>query len=134
VSARHKARLAAVNYLYEGDVRGVEPRTLLASRDPLEISQAEYVEFLLSGVAEHKEAINSIITGYAQGWELDRMPAVDRAIARLGIFEVLWEADLEAAIAIDEAVEIAKELSTDNSAGYVNGLLGRVFALKEMLA
>jgi N utilization substance protein B len=134
MSARHKARTLAVNFLYEGDMRGQNPRSLLAARDPLEISEAAYVEMLLTGVENHLEAINPIISGYAEGWEIDRMPAVDRAIARLGIFEILWEEGLDSAIAINEAVQLAKELSTENSATYINGLLGRVEALREMLA
>jgi N utilization substance protein B len=134
MSARHKARTAAVNFLYEADMRGQNALTLLASREPLEIAEAEYVSQLLSGVEQHIDAINPIISGYAEGWELDRMPALDRAIARLGIFEILWEEGLDSAIAINEAVLLAKELSTDNSATYINGLLARVEALREMLA
>jgi len=134
MSARHKARTAAVNFLYEADMRGQNALTLLASREPLEIAEAEYVSQLLSGVERHIDAINPIISGYAEGWELDRMPALDRAIARLGIFEILWEEGLDSAIAINEAVLLAKELSTDNSATYINGLLARVEALREMLA
>jgi N utilization substance protein B len=134
MSARHKARTAAVNFLYEGDMRGQSPRSLLSSRDPLEISEAAYVDLLLQGVEQHLDEINPIISGYAEGWELDRMPALDRAIARLGIYEILWEEGLDSAVAINEAVLLAKELSTENSATYINGLLARVEALKEMLA
>ena len=134
MSARHKARLEAVSCLYEADMRSKNPVDIFSSRTELELSEKQYVKFLLEGVQEKNEKIDSIITGYAQGWDLDRMPAIDRAIARLSIFEVLWENDLDVQVSIDEAVELAKELSTADSSKYINGLLGRIHGLKEMLA
>jgi N utilization substance protein B len=133
LSARAKARKRALDFLYEADIRGGSAIELLKNRgaeDISQISQAEYAEFLLSGVAEHRAKIDELITTYAQGWDMDRMPAVDRNILRIAIFEILWEADLDDQIAASQAVEFAKELSTDDSAGYINGVLGRIIALK----
>jgi len=133
LSARVKARKRALDFLYEADIRGGDPLTLLSERgaeDLSQISQAEYAKFLISGVQEHRSKIDELITTYAQGWDMDRMPAVDRNILRIAIFEILWESDLADEIAASQAVEFAKELSTDDSAGYINGVLGRIIALK----
>ena len=133
MSARAKARKRALDFLYEADIRGGNAIELLKNRgaeDLSQISQAEYSEFLLSGVEEHRAKIDELITTYAQGWDMDRMPAVDRNILRIAIFEILWENDLDDQIAASQAVEFAKELSTDDSAGYINGVLGRIIALK----
>ena len=133
MSARAKARKRALDFLYEGDIRGASPATLLAERDPSElspISQGEYSGALITGVLEHQNKIDELITTYAQGWDMDRMPAIDRNILRLAIYELLWESELDDSIAISQAIELANELSTDESAGYINGLLARIVILK----
>jgi N utilization substance protein B len=139
VSARSKARKQSLDLLYEGDIRGQEPAELLALRDLTEEGpdarpMREYTKELISGIAENRRKIDELISTYAQGWDMDRLPAVDRNILRLGIYEILWCKDLDDAIAIDEALNLARELSTDDSAGYIHGVLGRISNIKESLA
>ena len=139
MSARSKARKQSLDLLYEGDIRGQEPAELLALRDVTEEGpdarpMREYTKELISGIAENRRKIDELISTYAQGWDMDRLPAVDRNILRLGIYEILWCKDLDDAIAIDEALNLARELSTDDSAGYIHGVLGRISNIKEGLA
>ena len=134
MSARRKARKRALDFLYEADIRGATALSLLSERPAEELSQGDYVRELLVGVEEHLSKIDELITTYAQGWDMDRLPAVDRNIMRLALFEILWSPDLDDAIAIDEALSMAKELSTDESAGYIHGVLGRIASLKDGLA
>jgi N utilization substance protein B len=94
----------------------------------------EYTREIITGVSEHRRKIDELIATYAQGWDMDRLPAVDRNIMRLALFEILWAPNLDVAIAIDEALSLAKELSTDESAGYIHGVLGRIASLKDGLA
>ena len=133
MSARRKARKRALDFLYEGDLRGASPLELYASREKEELSQESYVENLLQGVMSHREKLDELIITYAQGWDMDRMPAIDRNLLRLAMYEILWEPDLDEKIAINEAVELASELSTDESSGYINGVLGRIAAIKSSL-
>jgi N utilization substance protein B len=86
----------------------------------------DYTVELVEGVQEHRPRIDEILAQYAEGWTVDRMPDVDRAVLRLGVYELLWREDVPDAVAIDEAVELAKTLSTDESPRFVNGVLGRV--------
>jgi N utilization substance protein B len=134
VSARRKARKRALDFLYEADIRGATALTLLAERPAEELSQGDYVRELLVGVEEHLLKIDELITTYAQGWDMDRMPAIDRNILRIALFEILWLSNLDDEIAVSEAVEIATELSTDDSAKYINGVLGRIVILKPSFA
>jgi N utilization substance protein B len=139
VSARSKARKHALDLLYEGDIRNTEPALLLAQRDVVEEGPdarpvRDYTKELISGIAVHRRKIDELIATYAQGWDMDRLPAVDRNILRLGIYEILWRDELDDAVAIDEALTLAKELSTDESAGYVHGVLGRIASIKGSLA
>jgi len=83
------------------------------------------------GVTENSRKIDELITTYAQGWDMDRLPNVDRNILRLGIYEVLWASQVPTGVAIDEALDLARELSTDDSAAYVHGVLGRIASLKD---
>lgn len=133
MSARRKARKRALDFLYEGDLRNASPLELYASREKEELSQESYVEDLLQGVTTHREKLDELIMTYAQGWDMDRMPAIDRNLLRLAMYEILWEPDLDEKIAINEAVELASELSTDESSGYINGVLGRIAAIKSSL-
>jgi N utilization substance protein B len=90
----------------------------------------EYAVTLVEGVAAERERIDELLSTYAQGWTLERMPAVDRAVLRLGAWELLFNDEVPDAVAIDEAVELARTLSTDDSPGFVNGLLARLLAVK----
>jgi N utilization substance protein B len=116
-----------VDLLYEADLRGADPVSTLAERITLaDPPISAYTIELVEGVTAHRQAIDQLLTNYAEGWTLDRMPGVDRAVLRVGLYELLWSADVPDAVAIDEAVELAKLLSTDESPRFVNGLLGRV--------
>ena len=134
MSARRKARKRALDFLYEADIRGGKALDLLSLRPAEELSQGEYVSEILTGVSNHLEKIDELITTYAQGWDMDRMPPVDRNILRIAIYEILWAADIDLQVACDEAVELAKSLSTDESSGYINGVLGRIIKLKDSIA
>jgi N utilization substance protein B len=127
VAARSKARKRALDVLYESDLRGIDPLTTLAVRRALaEPPVNDYTVELVEGVQSHRDRIDAILAGYAEGWTLARMPGVDRAVLRLGVYELLWREEVPAAVAIDEAVELAKSLSTDESPRFVNGVLAQV--------
>jgi N utilization substance protein B len=139
VSARSKARKQALDLLYESDIRGTDLLVLLQSREVVEEGPdarpiREYTRSLVEGIYEHKRKIDELISTYAQGWDMDRLPAVDRNILRLGIYEVLWIENLDDGIVIDEALSLAKDLSTDDSAGFIHGVLGRISSIKGSLA
>ena len=134
MSARRKARRRALDFLYESEIKGVDPLALLESRPPDELSEGIYSLKLVTGVQENRRKIDELILTYAQGWDLDRMPALDRNILRIAIYEILWETQLDDRIAVDEAVSIAQELSTTESSGYINGVLGRIITLKSIIS
>lgn len=139
MSARSKARKQALDLLYESDIRGTDLLLLLQSREVVEEGPdarpiREYTRSLVEGIYEHKRKIDELISTYAQGWDMDRLPAVDRNILRLGIYEVLWIENLDDGIVIDEALSLAKDLSTDDSAGFIHGVLGRIASIKGSLA
>ena len=94
----------------------------------------DYTVVLVEGVVAHAERIDELLTTYAQGWQLDRMPAVDRTVLRIGTYELLWRDDVPDGVVISEAVALARDLSTDDSPGFVNGLLARLLELKPTLA
>ena len=129
MAARSKARKRAVDVLYEADIRSGDPLTLLRERladgtPPVH----EHTVRLVEGVAEHTVRIDELIDTHASNWSIDRLPDVDRAILRMAVFELLWADDVPDAVVIDEAVELAKTLSTDDSPAYVNGVLGAILA------
>jgi N utilization substance protein B len=127
MAARSKARKRAVDLLYEADLRGVDVIETLAERVAMADPPVnEYTVELVEGVHGVRERIDAILSDYAEGWTLDRMPDVDRAILRLAVYELLWRSDVPDPVVIDEAVELAKTLSTDESPRFVNGVLGRV--------
>ena len=132
MSARTKARKRAIDILYAADVRQTTiPQSLAmeaerAANEPARMVSWLYARDIVDGVVDHREEIDELIETYSQGWTLSRMPTIDRAILRIGIWEILYNDAVPHAVAIDEAVEAAKVLSTDDSAGFVNGLLGRI--------
>ena len=139
MSARSKARKQALDLLYETDIRGTNLVETLISRDvPAEGPDArpirDYTRELVNGVSENRRKIDELITTYAQGWDMDRLPAVDRNILRLGIFEMLWSSAVPTSVAIDEALILAKELSSDDSSKYIHGVLGRIASLKDTIS
>ena len=135
MAARTKARKRALDILFESELRGEPVLDVLAERtaaaDP---PVSEYAAALVRGVQEHADQIDQLLAEYAQGWTLDRMPAVDRNILRIGVQEMLWNDDVPDAVAISEAVALAGELSTDDSSSFVNGLLARLLELKPTLS
>lgn len=135
MGARSKARKRALDVLYEAAQRDADPMTTLRERlaqgDP---PVPEYAAELVEGVATHQERIDELIATYAEEWTLERMPPVDLAALRIGAYELLWCDDVPDGVAVSEAVELVGSLSTDESAGFVNGLLARLLQLKPSLA
>jgi transcription antitermination protein NusB len=132
VRGRHHARKRAIDLLFEAEARGLGPaeivelRTALATANP-EVSPLQpYTSAAARGVGEHAAHIDDLISSHLQGWTLDRLPAVDRAILRVAVWELLYADDVPEPVAVDEAVQLAKELSTDDSPAFVNGVLGQV--------
>ncbi len=130
MTARHRARKRALDVLFEADLRQVPIGEALAETEARRVEAGEpplnpYTVEVVSGVAGHQQRIDEILATYSLGWTIDRMPAVDRNTLRIGVFELLW-GDIPDAVAIDEAVELSRELSTDESPAFVNGLLARV--------
>ena len=139
MSARSKARKQALDLLYETDIRGTNLVETLISRDvPAEGPDGrpirDYTKELVNGVSDNRRKIDELITTYAQGWDMDRLPAVDRNILRLGIYEILWAKDVPTSVAIDESLVLAKELSSDDSSKYIHGVLGRIASIKETIS
>jgi len=130
VPARSKARKRAVDVLYEADLRSIDAGAVLAERRLLTAPPvAPYTAELVSGVLAHRDQIDALIGAHARGWELDRMPVVDRSILRLGAYELLHRPEVPRGVVLAEAVALAALLSTDGSPAFVNGLLARVAGL-----
>ncbi len=129
---RHQARKRAVDLLFEAEARGITPAEVAETRNALAHHQADmaqlspYTVTVARGVTEHGAHVDDLISAHLQGWTLDRLPAVDRAILRVAVWELLHAEDVPEPVAVDEAVELAKQLSTDDSPGFVNGVLGQV--------
>ncbi|MCU1405034.1 MAG: nusB [Glaciihabitans sp.] len=132
MGARSKARKRALDVLYGADVREESINVSLLAEETREIADGKrasswpYAKEIIEGIVAHGDEIDELIETYAQGWTLDRMPAVDRAIIRIGIWELLFNPAVPDTVAISEAVESATVLSTEDSAGFVNGLLARI--------
>jgi N utilization substance protein B len=126
LSARSKARKRALDLLFAAEARGAVATDLLAEQVADGELNNPYTATLVEGVADKQEQIDDIIGRYAQGWTLDRMPAVDRNVLRLGAWELLFAEDVPEHVALSEAVELVRELSTDESPAYVNGVLGAI--------
>ena len=134
--SRTKARKRAIEVLYEADLRQTPINEQLQERlkhSAHESALPAYSVQIIEGVSQNLERINELIETYSKGWPLHRMPAVDRAVMRLGVWEVLFNDDVPDAVAVNEAVEISKELSTEESPGFINGLLGKFIELKPTL-
>ena len=135
MGARSKARKRALDVLYEASQRSADPmatlRERLAQSDP---PVPEYATELVEGVVTHQERIDELLATYAEEWTLERMPPVDLAALRIGAYELLWCEDVPDGVAVSEAVALVSSLSTDESAGFVNGLLARLLQLKPSLA
>lgn len=134
MTARTKARKRALDVLYESELRGVDlgatlPDRLAAGDPPVN----PYTVTLIEGVAEHRPRIDELLDAHAEGWSLARMPIVDRNLLRIASYEIFYVDDVPDAVAVSEAVHLASELSTDESAGFVNGLLARLIELKPTL-
>jgi N utilization substance protein B len=133
--SRRQARRRAVEMLYEASQRDTDAVTLLADRvgatevDPI----GDYTISLVEGVNGRRAQIDELLAEHAQGWTLERMPKVDLAVLRIGVYELLWAEDVPDPVAIDEAVGLAKELSTDDSPRFVNGVLGRIGTIADRL-
>jgi transcription antitermination protein NusB len=132
VKGRHQARKRAVDLLFEAEARGLsaaevaDVRTALSGANPDVAPLHPYTAAAARGVSEHIAHIDDLIGSHLQGWTLDRLPAVDRAILRVAVWELLYADDVPEPVAVDEAVQLAKELSTDDSPGFINGVLGHV--------
>jgi len=128
--ARRKARKRALDVLYEADLRGAPVAEVLAAYlARLPQPRPEHLPYavgLVEGVAAHLERVDELIGSYAEGWTLDRMPVVDRNLARIAVYELLYVDEIDDAVAITEAVELARQMSTDDSPRFLNGLLGRI--------
>ena len=134
-TGRRAARQRAVELLYEAQLRGVGPTEVLSSRVGSTDADVvpDYTITLVEGVAAHRTHIDELLAEHARGWTLERMPAVDLAVLRVGVYELLWATDVPDPVAIDEAVGIARELSTDDSPRFVNGVLGRMATIADRL-
>jgi N utilization substance protein B len=133
-SSRGKARRRALDILFEAEQRDVTPaEALRRRRESTDQVINTYTVTLIDGVTALQETIDEFLQTYSQGWPLDRMPSVDRAILRVGAWELLYNDDVPDGVAVSEAVELAKVLSTDDSPQFINGLLGRLQQLKPTL-
>lgn len=132
MAARSKARKQALDLLYEADIRKSDPRALIESR--VEIELRPFATEILNLVLNHKSKVDELISTYARGWDMDRMPTVDRNILRLAIAELIWSPDVPEAVVIDEALDLARELSTDESVSFIHGILAQIAPLKSSLA
>ncbi|MEV4774827.1 transcription antitermination factor NusB [Microbacterium sp. LTA6] len=132
MGARTKARKRALDILFSADVRGDDVAVALAAEAKRAVSEPAregswlYAREVVDGIIDHSDEIDELITTHSRDWKLERMPAVDRALLRIGTWEIIYNAEVPTAVAIDEAVELAKEFSTDDSGAFVHGVLARV--------
>lgn len=132
MSARSKARKRALDILFQADVRGDTVSSTLAveanraASEPAREASWLYAREIVDGVIDHQDDIDEQIATHSRDWKIERMPAVDRALLRMGVWEILYNDEVPTAVAIDEAVELAKEFSTDDSGAFVHGVLARV--------
>ena len=134
MAARTKARKRALDVLYASDLRAENPvdaleRAIADGEGP----SNDYTTTLVRGVVEHQARIDELLAEYSEGWTLERMPAVDRNVLRLGVFEVMYADDVPDAVALTEAMSLVRDLSTDESPQFVNGVLGNIVRNKAVL-
>jgi N utilization substance protein B len=124
-----------LDILFESEVRGEDPRAVLTQRRETDDAPpvSDYSALLVRGVVENRERIDQLLAEHAEGWTVARMPAVDRTLLRLGVYELLWVEEIDDPVAITEAVELARTLSTDDSPRFLNGVLGRIADIAEHL-
>jgi N utilization substance protein B len=141
MTARSKARKRALDVLYAAEARGVDPLIVLDERmqEPSGPDRhswtpiGDYAEGLVRGFVEHRERIDGLLAEHSRGWTVERMPAVDRAILRIAVYELLYSTEVPPAVAVNEAVDAAKVLSTDDSPRFVNGILGQLAVITPQL-
>ena len=122
-AGRREARERALGLLYEAEARSIDPDTVLAA---LPTRPDPYAAEVVAGVGAHGDDIDALIRRFARDWKLERMPAIDRALLRMGIWELMERADVPTGVVISEAVALATEYSTDTSGRFVNGMLARI--------
>ncbi|MGH2752931.1 MAG: transcription antitermination factor NusB [Actinomycetota bacterium] len=140
-TSRRRARRYALDTLYEAEIRDMLPLEAFSERQKMGWSNdggeasgeeqpgvevLDYARHLVAGVQEHHADLDVLIVRYADRWAIERMPVIDRSLLRMALFELLWGDDIPVAVAINEAVELAKSLSTEDSGRFVNGLLGKI--------
>lgn len=131
---RSKARRRALEILFEAEQRDISPQEVLATRvEKANMVVNEYVPTIITGVAEHREEIDELLATYARGWTLERMPRVDLMALRIGAWELLHNPEIPDSVAVSEAVALARQLSTEESPRFINGVLGRIHKLKPTL-
>lgn len=134
MAARSKARKRALDLLFASELRSESPVVALdRAVEEGEAPTNPYTALLVRGVVEHQSRIDEVLTTYAEGWTLARMPAVDRNVLRIGVYELLWADDVPDAVAVSEAMALVQDLSTDESPQFVNGVLGSVLRNKPSL-
>lgn len=126
MAGRRRARRQAIEICYQADVLGEHPMEVLETWEGTGRKVSPFARELVAGVAEHREELDRLIASHSEGWSLARMPSVDRTILRVACYELLHRPDVPPAVAIDEAVEAVKELSTEDSGRFVNGVLGAI--------
>jgi transcription antitermination protein NusB len=128
IRARTRARKRAPDILFESEARGDDPLAVLEQRQETDDAPpvSEYAALLVRGVVAHRGRIDQLLAEHAEGWTVERMPAVDRTLLRIAVYELLWEDAIDDPVAITEAVELARSLSTDDSPRFLNGVLGRI--------
>ncbi len=132
MSARSKARKRALDLIYASEMRKRSPVEALEEQSA-DTQVNEYTSELVRGVSEHQARLDEVISSYLQDWTLDRMPAVDRNVLRLATYEVLYVDDVPDAVAVSEALNLVRDLSTDESPAFVNGVLGNIVRDREAL-
>lgn len=133
--SRRRDRKLVLEFLYERDLTKKSIKEILESKRivGLEIALSEFAIRLLTGITSNLEVIDEIIERYSEGWRVSRMPAVDRNILRMGVYELLFEKEIPPAVSINEAVELTKVYSTDEARRFINGILGRIASELDML-
>ena len=136
MSARTKARKRAVDAVFAADLRKISPLSLLNDVADLAADRQNqeaifgYAREIVQGIVDQYDEIDDLLETYSQGWALERMPNLDRAIMRVAVWEIIYNTDVPDAVAVNEAVDMAKELSTDDSGSFINGLLSRIVSTK----